>query len=62
MGKVILFSFPGRYTFIWSCVFIVGRRMGEALFSLGKISCHLCWSLCNVDHWEKAKEKVSGRL
>jgi hypothetical protein len=36
--------------------------MGEALFSLGEVSCHLCRSLCNVDHWEEAKEKVSGRL
>jgi hypothetical protein len=33
--------------------------MGETLFSLGEVSCDLRWCLCNVDHWEKAKEKVS---
>jgi hypothetical protein len=26
---------------------------------LGEVSCDLCWCLCNVDHWEEAKEKVS---
>ena len=34
--------------------------MGETLFSLGEVYCDLCWCLCNVDHREKAKEKVSG--
>lgn len=34
--------------------------MGEALFNLGEVSCRLCRSLCNVDHWEEAKEKVIG--
>jgi hypothetical protein len=29
---------------------------------LGEVSCHLYWSLCNVDHWEEAKEEVSDRL
>lgn len=39
--------------------FFAGWRMGETLFSLGEVSCDLCWCLCNVDHWEEAKEKVS---
>jgi hypothetical protein len=29
---------------------------------LGEVSCYLCWSLCNVDHWKEAKEKVSDKL
>jgi len=37
----------------------VGWRMGETLCSLGEVSCDLCWCLCNVDHREEAKEKVS---
>ena len=36
--------------------------MGETFFSLGAVSCDLCWCLCNVDHWEEAEEKVSDWL
>jgi hypothetical protein len=36
--------------------------MGDTLFSLGEVSCDLCWCFCNVDHREEAKEKVSDWL